>query len=414
VDLPELEHRHLRGALEFAVLVAAEAAKRRPRPPIPAGLDRFAKSPRLRAADLGPVRRILEADDSFRSMLGQVATEELVDPVGLLWLQRPEGWEQAVREQLAELATEAERADAAAALRRAEKRRDAAERIAARARTDLVAAEATVAALREELEAARRMAADLEDRLAAARAETVTARTEARHARDRELAAQDRADRAAAERDEAVERAERSASVRDEVLADRTAATVERAELAELAARARELAERLGRVLPVEGAGGDRAGAGESRPTRRALPLPGGVVGDSEAATEYLLRSGATVLVDGYNVSMRGWPGLELPDQRRALLDAVENTARRFGADLTVVFDGAGVIGASADQRRLVRVVFSPEGVIADDVIRAEVSRLPAGRAVVVVTDDQEIVDDVRAMGANHVPAARFLDVVRR
>jgi hypothetical protein len=33
---------------------------------------------------------------------------------------------------------------------------------------------------------------------------------------------------------------------------------------------------------------------------------------------------------------------------------------------------------------------------------------------VVVVTDDQEIVDDVRAMGANHVPAARFLDVVRR
>jgi predicted RNA-binding protein with PIN domain len=347
-------------------------------------------------------------------MLGQVATEELVDPVGLLWLQRPEGWEQAVREQLAELATEAQHADAAAALRRAEKRRDAAERIAARARTDLVAAEATVAALREELEVARRMAAELEDRLAAARAETVTARTEARHARDRELAAQDRADRAAAERDEAVERAERSASVRDEVLADRTAATVERAELAELAARARELAERLGRVLPVEGAGGDRAGAGESRPTRRALPLPGGVVGDSEAATEYLLRSGATVLVDGYNVSMRGWPGLELPDQRRALLDAVENTARRFGADLTVVFDGAGVIGATADQRRLVRVVFSPEGVIADDVIRAEVSRLPAGRAVVVVTDDQEIVDDVRAMGANHVPAARFLDVVRR
>ncbi len=146
----------------------------------------------------------------------------------------------------------------------------------------------------------------------------------------------------------------------------------------------------------------------------RALPLPGGVAGDSEAATEYLVRSGASVLIDGYNVAKLGWPALELEMQRQVLLDAVENVARRYGSDLTVVFDGAGVVGASADQRRLVRVVYSPEGVIADDVIRSEVARLPATRHVVVVTNDKAVVTDVRAMGANTVSSDRFVALAKR
>jgi predicted RNA-binding protein with PIN domain len=100
--------------------------------------------------------------------------------------------------------------------------------------------------------------------------------------------------------------------------------------------------------------------------------------------------------------------------QRSVLLDAVENLARRFGSDLTVVFDGADVVGAASDQRRLVRVVFSPEGVTADDVIRAEVTRLPATRHVVVVTNDAEIIRDVRAAGANTVSSGRFLAISRR
>ena len=120
------------------------------------------------------------------------------------------------------------------------------------------------------------------------------------------------------------------------------------------------------------------------------------------------------MIVDGYNVAKLGWPELELAVQRRVLLDAVENLARRLGCDITVVFDGAGVVGAASDQRRLTRVVFSPEGVIADDVIRAEVARLPATRHVVVVTNDAEIVRDVRAKGANTVSSDRFLVQARR
>jgi predicted RNA-binding protein with PIN domain len=118
------------------------------------------------------------------------------------------------------------------------------------------------------------------------------------------------------------------------------------------------------------------------------------------------------VLVDGYNVAKLAWPTRSLEAQRNQLLDAVENLARRFGSDLTVVFDGATVVGAHAARRRLVRVVWSPEGVIADDVIRDEVRRLPTARAVVVVTNDAEIVADVKALGANVVPSNALIAVL--
>jgi len=149
------------------------------------------------------------------------------------------------------------------------------------------------------------------------------------------------------------------------------------------------------------------------RAQRKPLSLPGGVVGDSAAAAEYLLRSGASVLVDGYNVAKLAWPDLDLAGQRIVLLDAIENLARRFGSDITVVFDGADVVGATADRRRVVRVVFSPDDVIADDVIRDEVRRMPFTRHVVVVTNDQQIVRDVRTMGANTIASEQLLSLIR-
>ena len=79
-----------------------------------------------------------------------------------------------------------------------------------------------------------------------------------------------------------------------------------------------------------------------------------------------------------------------------------------------IVFDGATIIGASAAARRMVRVSFSPEGVTADDVLRAEVAALDPDRPVVVVTNDQAIVADVRAAGANVVASDTFLMLARR
>ena len=114
-----------------------------------------------------------------------------------------------------------------------------------------------------------------------------------------------------------------------------------------------------------------------------------------------------------WSVAKLAWPKLDLAGQRVVLLDAVENLARRYGSDVTVMFDGADIVGANADQRRVIRVVYSPEGVIADDVIRDEVRRLPASRPVVVVTNDQEIVRDVRAMGANTMSSDQLLALIR-
>ena len=57
------------------------------------------------------------------------------------------------------------------------------------------------------------------------------------------------------------------------------------------------------------------------------------------------------------------------------------------------------------------RVVYSPPGVIADDLIRAEVRATPLERPVVVVTNDQAIRRDVAAMGANWISSDSLLAI---
>ncbi|MEQ1703071.1 MAG: NYN domain-containing protein, partial [Ilumatobacteraceae bacterium] len=151
------------------------------------------------------------------------------------------------------------------------------------------------------------------------------------------------------------------------------------------------------------------------RKQRKPIAVPGGLYGNSEAAAEHLLRtSDVVVLVDGYNVAKLGWPGLTLEQQRDRCIEACENIARRWGTLLHVIFDGATVVGARASGRRLVRVSYSPDGVIADDVLRAEVAALEVDRPVVVVTNDQAVVTDIRAAGANSLSSDAFLAVARR
>ena len=86
----------------------------------------------------------------------------------------------------------------------------------------------------------------------------------------------------------------------------------------------------------------------------------------------HLVReAGATVLVDGYNVTMAAWPDLALANQRERLVDALDELHARYGADVVVVFDGDDVAVPPVDRpgparsRRCSRHA----GVIADDVI---------------------------------------------
>lgn len=410
LDHGRLPSRRLRTALEFAVRVADEGRRQRPPLAAPPVLRSFAGKPRVPTGALGKLRRAIDRDEAFREHLARAATPELVDPIGLLWLTRPDGWEANVAELVAaEEQAERDR-ELAGEVQRERKRREGAEARATRERTHALALEQRIEQLEAELAEARAELGHLADERERLRGELVAARNEARHANDRAAAATDRARELAGDVDDASSRARHAEQMRDDVLAERVDRTVEAARLADLAAAARDLASQLSALSGP----GEREGPVDETPVRRPVSLPGGVLGDSTAAAEHLVRSGATVLVDGYNVSMLGWPDLDLGDQRRVLLDAVENLARRVGADVTVVFDGRDVAGAAAPGRRLVRVVFSPEGVTADDVIRAEVDRLPTNRAVVVVTNDAAIVRDVRARGANTLASDQFLAVARR
>jgi predicted RNA-binding protein with PIN domain len=137
-----------------------------------------------------------------------------------------------------------------------------------------------------------------------------------------------------------------------------------------------------------------------------------GVVGrveDPAALDRLLALRSVHLVVDGYNVTKTGYPELSLSDQRDRLVRQLGAMAARTSAEVTLVFDGAGVIAVPTAAPRGVRVLFSDPGVLADDVIRALVTAEPEGRPVVVVTSDRAVADSVRRRGAHPVPSAVLL-----
>jgi hypothetical protein len=442
VDGREIPDRLIASALEFAVGIAAAGVKTKPPLPFPAELRPFLKFQKLTGKALSEVRRAVENDHVYLARLASVATRDLLDEAGMLWLTRPEGWV----EQLATLAEAADSADVAAELRRSERRREAAEQAAQRALAEIASLRVETSRLSEVASRASAEASEARRERDALRAEIARHQTDLRHAADREAAAFDRAERAKEAVVAARARAVEAEQTRDDVLAARAVAAAPvrgdaglgevvlagAASLASeldaqvdtahrLAKELTRLAESLNALEPAlrpqppvdEGRPSTRTRA--SRSARRPLALPGGVYGSSFAAAEFLVRrQGVVVLVDGYNVAKLAWPSLTLQDQRERCIDAAEDVARRFGTNVVVVFDGSTVAGASAPSRRLVRVQFSREGVSADDVLRAEVSALPIETPIVVVTNDQEVANDVRGQGANTMTSEQWLELAGR
>jgi predicted RNA-binding protein with PIN domain len=437
---PDIADHLVSSALEFAVSVAAAGQRLKPALAVPGELKPFLRFQKLPPKAIAEVRRIVEANGSFRRAIAAAATMELLDEPGFLWLTRPPGWHQ----RLIELATVDTSVDLPAALRRSERRREAAEQLAARSVAEIAALRAEVERLGAELAASVKAVGDLGRLRAIADADLIDARTEARHAGDRLTAAVERSERARADAADAQRRTVQAEQVRDEVLAQRTArmaaghsADIVLAGAAQLAgdldeqivavralqqalarisasmATLEPVVQSVGRAASVAGSrtGGERTAVAARRP----VALPGGVYGTSSAASEHLVRvPGAMVLLDGYNVAKLGWPRLDLEDQRERCIEAAEDVARRYGTNIAVVFDGALVPGAKAPGRRLVRVQFSAEGVEADDVLRAEVAALPAAVPVVVVTNDQAVAADVRGHGANTMSSEQWLELARR
>jgi predicted RNA-binding protein with PIN domain len=393
----------VRPALEHVVEFLRRARLTQPRLRYPSQLRRHLRPGRLGAADLRQIRRLVDADADFRAAVA-AELDDAADPVVTLWLRRPEGWES----ELARLEAESTRRRAAAAEGREalaeRRRREAAEQRAERAEAEVARVVDDLDSLRGELEAQRSRVDELEAEVLGIRAERDAARVLARNEADRLAATRERLERAEGELAAARAETRGASAVRDAALADRARTLAEVGDLIEAADTARRLADRLADLLP------DTEPAAEAR---TPLPTPGRLAGDPVGLARHLVRSGATVLIDGYNVS-KAWCGdLDLEAQRRRLVDACEGLAARHGADISVIFDGSDVAGGHSPGRRVVRVAFSEPGVTADDVLRAEVRRLPPTRPVVVVTDDNAVRRDVRAAGANLVHSPDFIALLQ-
>ena len=396
-------------------------------PPLLRPVIRFS---RLNAKALDAARRAVEEDDALRGRIAEAVDEARVGRAGWLWLNRPEGWER----QLAALVDARAEADADSDLSRrlqqarreldaalvasgrADDARRAAEEQATRARADLDGerkarrqAEERIADLEARLAAADVSRADLEldrDRLRAQGAEA-----------KRELTV--RADEIAALKDRLAEAEERAGLGGPDAV--RLSGALDRARQATDAA-ARALAEATAELdAPAEGNAGTEPSDASSRTVRRrrrrtAVRLPPPLVDNTPEAVVHLVRqAGATVLVDGYNVSMAAWPGMSLASQRERLVDALDGLHARYGADTIVVFDGeTGGRRPSTGQGRSIRALFTNEGETADDRIVAMVSAIRGAAPVLVATSDRELRDRVRAAGANVVAARPFLAVLLR
>jgi predicted RNA-binding protein with PIN domain len=245
-----------------------------------------------------------------------------------------------------------------------------------------------------------------------------------RAARDAQAAAENAADelRRSAERDLAAAVAERTRE-RERAEAERRRADRAAAEVAAARQAAREArkADEVRLALLMDTLGGALSGLRRELALGGGGPRPGDLVagarttrGGTAVSTvveldALLSVSSLHLVVDGYNVSKTGYPELPLADQRSRLVGQLGVLAARTGVEITVVFDGAGVITAPPRGSRGVRVLFSDPGVLADDVIRDLVAAEPQGRPVVVATADRAVVESVRRSGAHAVPSAVLL-----
>ena len=409
--------------------------------PAPPSLRPFLHFAKLRGQAVVAARKAVDGDDDFRDRVAEAVDEEEVGRAGWLWLTRPEGWEA----ELEALEQDVAEAGEAAADRRAEsearRRLAGAEAATQRAEAAAAAAQAesarATAALAEERRARRAAAQEAED--LARRLEDVTGeRDRARAERDRAREESTRAARRATELKEALEEQRRAPPrvaepppappapeprVAPEDVRQAAAALLQAAHAAAgMAESLRNAAVTLGAVPAGSGAPAPPAPPEPPkrppRPPRRSqAPLPPGVLDDSVEAADHLLRvPGMTLLVDGYNVSQRGWPELAIAEQRRRLVDALTELAARTGASVSVVFDGADPAWPASvpTTSRLVKVSFSPPDVEADDVVLARVAEIDSGRPVVVASSDRRVADGAAAMGANVVSSQQLLAALRR
>jgi len=409
---------------------------------------------------LETVRQVVDDDAEFRERVVTAADESDLGRPSWLWLVRPEGWE-------AELAELVQQAAGAESLQ--QEKRDA---LAAARRLDEVTS--NLRRLQAELVALKSVNEDLREAAARHRNDTRATESESADLRRKLHEASGEIDRLrglndeleasiSANRDEMKEVAgQRSEDLRRlSGFRDQLRAAGARVEDAELRARLAEAevsrlrarlarAEAAARALVDEIAGTESPNAGEAEtregsaggePSRgratepppqpgvpngarnariRRVPvrLPPATFDDSAEAAAHLVRvPGVLLAVDGYNVTLRSWPSLDLPAQRARLVDSLAELVMRAGTDVLVVFDGVDdgnrLRPAPAVSRKL-KVQFSPSELEADDVLIGTVESVPVERPVVMATNDQRVRRASSDLGANVISVDQLLAVLGR
>jgi predicted RNA-binding protein with PIN domain len=446
----------LRKALELALVVARARATAQPPEPVPRSVRPLIRAVKMPDSMLSTVRRAVEEDPEFRSVVAAQADEARLGRVAWLWLARPDGWEEDVARLLAERQDLQDRRSLERDLSRANKRMSELERQIAdadkRVAASTLATEEAMAAteserrgrrraelrndsIAESAERALRESAELSERLRDAEGELQTAEGRVEEWRAKAGQAGDEAARARRELETArtllSAASIESASWRTEAERARTggADALRRASDAvrELNEALAELAGALGlsyRDARVKDPGAANTGgpAPRSRATGRArrqpVAVPPGLFDDSTEAGEFLVRyAGMILVVDGYNVSISSWGGDDLASQRSRIVHALVELVTRVDLRVRLYFDGVDAgnrLQPPAPARRRMTVEFSPSGVDADEHIIDFVRRLDPAVPVTVASDDRRIRTEVGRLGANLIGVEQLLGVLRR
>ncbi len=413
-------------------VLAAAALPGLPGEEVPVALRRVARFAPNRRARLGgaAIAAQLAADPLFRQRIGtRVVTDAgdlgaavtggvmpaAADPVevaAIAYLARPDGWRELIEAAGAAVRAEADSALVANQVRDAEQR-------AARAEHDRAVARVEADKLRDELARVREELGQLREEARSSAKALREAQAGQKRANDLLATEKGRAARVAADHDAEVRRlrtrlaeAEAAAATGKQSAKDARAADDARLWLLlETIGQAasglrRELALGPTDKLPadfVADAAADRPGQPE-RARARAQDT------DDPARLDQLLAlPRAHLVVDGYNVTKRGFADMSLEQQRKRLITGLGGIAAQTGDEVTVVFDGAERVHGLPPAPRNVRVLFSRKGDTADELIRQLVRAEPAGRPIVVVSSDREVADGVRRHGAYPMGADSLL-----
>jgi predicted RNA-binding protein with PIN domain len=350
--------------------------------------------------------RVQEAAGELGAAVSDGVHPAAADPAevaALAYLLRPAGWLGLIEEASGTLRAESEGAALAEQLRAAEQRVARAEHDRAVARTEADKLRDELARLREEAAALREENRTLGRTLR---------ETQGREKRATELLATERGRLARSNVDHEAEVRRlrgRLADLESDAGATRHSAKEARQVddarlwlLLETIGQAavglrRELALEPAEVLPADTVAAEaahRPGGGSPR-SARALDAD-----DPQRLDQLLALPRAHLVVDGYNVTKTGYPEISLEQQRSRLISGITGLAAQTGAEVTVVFDGAERVVGLPPAPRGIRVLFSPKGQTADELIRRLVRAEPPGRPVVVISSDKEVVDGVRHHGA--------------